>query len=119
MKNTQKILLAFLAVALTMATLWFANGVVTHKETTWDDVLTEAKKGGYRLISTDDLWKRYSANPASLLLVDTRKVWEYHAGHIKGAFNFSMDPNKLIRWQKKKDMARFLGTDKERTIVFY
>ena len=119
MRNTTVTLLAFLAVAATIAALWLTNGAVTPKKATWDDVLTEAKNGGYRLISADELWKRYNKNRGSLLLVDTRQEWEYRTGHIQGAVNFPMEPTWFARWQKRGDLRRFLGTDKDRTIVFY
>ena len=92
MRNGRITILALLAVAVTVGALWLTNGAVTPKEATWDDVLAEAKKGGYRLISTEDLWKHYSENRESLLLVDTRQEWEYRTGHIQGAVNFPMEP---------------------------
>jgi rhodanese-related sulfurtransferase len=99
--------------------LWLSNGDVTPKEPTWGDVEAEARKGGYRLISTEDLWKRYRDNRERLLLVDTRQKWEYRTGHITGAVNFPIEPTWSDRWMKKGDLGRFLGEDKERTIVFY
>ncbi len=119
MRNSRISVLALLAVAVTAAALWWTNGAVTPKEATWNDIEAEAEKGGYRLISTRDLWKRYSQYRDSLLLVDTRQEWEYRTGHIKGAVNFPMEPTWFARWQKKKALGRFLGNDKDRTIVFY
>lgn len=119
MNNTRISLLAFLAAAITVGALWWTNGAVTPKDATWEDVTAAAKKGGYQLISTDDLWKRYSTTEASLLLVDTRQEWEYRTGHIKGAVNFPFEPTWLAEWRKKGDLDRFLGKDKERTLVFY
>ncbi len=119
MKNKRITILALLAVAVTVGALWLTNGAVTPKESTWDDVLAEAKKGGYRLLSTEELWKRYSKNRDSLLLVDTRQAWEYRTGHIQGAVNFPMEPTWLARWRKKGDLGRLLAADKDRTIVFY
>lgn len=119
MRNRRISILALLAVAVTAGVLWLTNGAVTPKEATWNDVVAEAKKGGYRLISTKALWKRYSAKHDSLLLVDTRQEWEYRNGHIKGAVNFPMEPTWLARWQKKRDLDKLLGKTKESTIVFY
>jgi predicted sulfurtransferase len=112
-------LLAGLAVVATVGGLWLTNGAVTPKEATWADSIAEAKNGGYQLISTGDLWKRYSANRKNLLLVDTRQQWEYRTGHIQGAVNFPMEPTWFARWRKKTALGRFLGEDKDRTIVFY
>lgn len=119
MRNSRTSILAVLAVAVTIAALWLTNGAVTPKESTWDDVVAEAEKGGYRLISTSDLWKRYSENKNNLLLVDTRQEWEYRTGHIKGGVNFPMESTWFSRWWKKGDLGSFLGENKELTIVFY
>lgn len=119
MRNGRITLLAVLAVAVTVGALWLTNGAVAPKEAIWDDVVAEAENGGYQLISTDDLWSRYSENRDSLLLVDTRQEWEYRTGHIQEAVNFPMEPTWLARWQKKGDLGRVLGADKDRTIIFY
>ncbi len=108
-----------MAIAFTAVALWFTNGSVTPNEATWEDVQNEAKQGGYHIINTEELWKRYSKNPDSLLLVDTRQEWEYRTGHIKGAVNFPMEPTWLSRWRKKGDLETFLGSNKDLFIVFY
>ncbi|MBL7178623.1 MAG: rhodanese-like domain-containing protein [Desulfobacterales bacterium] len=119
MNGVRKTILAFVAIAITAAALWFTNRSVTPKVATWEDVRSEAKQGGYQIINTEKLWKRYSKNPDSLLLVDTRQEWEYRTGHIKGAVNFSMEPTWWARWRKAGDLKAFLGANKDRTIVFY
>lgn len=119
MRNGRTTLLAFLAIILTIGVLWLTNGSVSPKESTWDDVIAEAKNGDYQLISTDDLWKKYRQKPGNLLLVDTRQEWEYRAGHIDGAINFPMEPTWFSRWWKKPSLGNLLGKDKDRTIIFY
>ena len=119
MKDIKKGLLAFLAVAATIGALWFTNHTVTPGKATWEDVLAEAKAGGYRIIETEQLWQRYANSKESLLPVDTRQEWEYRTGHIKGALNFSMEPTWLSRWRKKEALEKFLGPDRDRFIVFY
>lgn len=119
MNGVRKALFAFIAIAITVIGLWFTNVSVTPKEATWEDVQNEAKQGGYQIINTEELWKRYSKNPSSLLLVDARQEWEYRTGHIKGAENFPMEPTWWSRWNKAGDLKAFLGADKNRTIVFY
>ena len=119
MNSVKKTLLAFAAIAITAGVLWSNNRSVTPNEATWEDVQNEAKQGGYRIINTEELWKRYSKNPDSLFLVDTRQQWEYRTGHIKGALNFPMEPTWLSRWRKKGDLEAFLGSDRDRFIVFY
>jgi hypothetical protein len=119
MKILRTALLPTIAVVLTIGILWYTNKSVTPKEATWGDVLTEAEKGGYQIISNKKLWEIYSKNPATLLLVDTRQEWEYRTGHIRGALNFSMEPTGWSRWRKRKSLEAFLGPDRERLIVFY
>ena len=119
MGNTKRTLLALIAIAVTIGALWFANRSVTPKEASWDDVVAEAETGGYKLIRTDELWERYSKNPDSLLLVDTRQEWEYRTGHIKGAVHFPMEPTWLSRWRKKGDLRALIGPDMARSVIFY
>jgi len=117
--NWKKLWLPLLAIAITAGALWFTNGAVTPREPTWDDVVAEASVGGYRLISTDELRQRYETDAQGILLVDTRREWEFAMGHIKGAVNFPMEPTAWSRWYKKGELAAALGPDKNRFIVFY
>jgi hypothetical protein len=119
MKSLNKMLLALAAVAITVGYLWQTNRAVIPKQATWDDVLAKAEAGGYNIISTDELASRYGEDPSSLLLVDTRQEWEYRTGHIKGALNFPMEPTWWSRWSNAQDLETFLGSDKDRTLVFY
>ena len=119
MNSVRKTLLAFMAIAITAGALWFTNRTVTPKEATWEDVQAEAKQGGYHIINTEELWKRYNNNPDRLLLVDTRQEWEYRTGHIKNAVNFPIETTWLSRWRNKGALQKFLGPDKNRLIVFY
>ena len=82
-------------------------------------MVAEAKAGGYRIITTEALAERYAKAPSDLMLIDTRQEWEYRTGHIKGAFNFSMEPTWWARLQASDDLEAFLGPDKKRTLVFY
>ena len=119
MKDIKKALLALLAVVITIGYLWQTNRAEIPKEATWNDVLTEARRGGYRIVSTDELWQRYEEGPDKLLLVDTRQDWEYRTGHIEGALNFPMEPTWLSRWRSKGALEKLLGPDKEQYLVFY
>jgi len=119
MNSVRKALLALVAIAITAGFLWSNNRSVTPQKATWEDVQAEAQLGGYHLVNTKDLWKRYNKNPDNLFLVDTRQEWEYRTGHIKGAVNFPIEPIWFSRWRKKGDLKAFLGSDKDRFIVFY
>jgi 3-mercaptopyruvate sulfurtransferase SseA len=119
MNNLRKTILALIAVSLTIGYIWYDNRSVTPKKADWDDVRTEAAKGDYRLITTDELWQQYNSQRESLLVVDTRQEWEYRSGHIQGAVNFPMEPTWLSRWRKRGALETVLGPDKNRLIVFY
>jgi len=119
MQNRKTAFVAFVAVLLTVGALWFTNRAVTPRQATWDDVLAEARIGGYGIITTEELSERYRKDAGSLLLVDTRQEWEYRTGHLKGAVNFSIEPTWWSRWRKASALETFLGPDKDRTIIFY
>nr|WP_299979782.1 rhodanese-like domain-containing protein [Desulfobacula sp.] len=119
MKTIKKNFTALIVIFLTISALWFTNRAVTLQDASWEDVVAESKAGGYNLIKTDELWEKYQKDPDNLLFVDTRQEWEFRTGHIKQAVNFPMEPTWLSRWQKKTSLEKFLGPDKDRTIVFY
>jgi len=119
MQNKKTTFIALMAVVLTVGALWLTNRAVTPKQATWDDVLAEAKDGGYKIITTDELSVRYQKDFKSLLLVDTRQEWEYRTGHLKGAVNFPIEPTAWSRWRKASALESFLGPDKDRTVIFY
>ena len=90
MNGGRKAVFTIVAMAVTVGWLWYNYRPVTPKKATWEDVVAEAKRGGYRLIGTEELWENYRKDPQSLLLVDTRREWEYRTGHVKRALNFPM-----------------------------
>jgi hypothetical protein len=117
--NRKKFWLPLLAISIAVAALWFTHRSVTPKEPTWDDVVAEARDGGYQLINTEELRRRYEKDPQSALLVDTRQDWEFAMGHLPAALNFPMEPTAWSRWWKRDELAAALGPDKDRFIVFY
>ena len=119
MQNRKTAFIALAAVLLTVGALWLTNRAVTPRQATWDDVLAEAKAGGYKIITTEELSARYQKDAGGLLLVDTRQEWEYRTGHLQGAVNFPMEPTAWSRWRKAQALEIFLGPDKERAIIFY
>jgi 3-mercaptopyruvate sulfurtransferase SseA len=119
MQNKKTTFIAFVAVLLTVGALWLTNRAVTPKQATWEDVLAEARIGGYKIITTDELSERYQKDADSLLLVDTRQEWEYRTGHLKGAVNFPIEPTAWSRWRKASALEALLGPDKDRTLIFY
>ncbi|MBF0495196.1 MAG: rhodanese-like domain-containing protein [Deltaproteobacteria bacterium] len=119
MYNRRTTFLALAAVLVTFGALWLTNRAVTPKEATWADVLAEARFGGYRIITSEELAKLYQKDAKNITLVDTRQEWEYRTGHIKGALNFPMEPTWWSRWRKAPALETFLGPDKDRLTAFY
>jgi hypothetical protein len=119
MQKKTTTLIAFFAVLLTIGGLWLTHRAVPPKQATWEDVLAEAKVGGYRIITTDELAERYRTDAQSLFLVDTRQEWEYRTGHLKGAVNFPIEPTWWSRWRKAAPIEALLGPDRDRTLIFY
>jgi hypothetical protein len=119
MQLNRTLIMTLTAVVAALSALWFTTGAVTPKEATWDDVLAEAKNGGYRIITTKELGAAYSTNANEFFLVDTRQEWEYRTGHISGAINFPMEPTWWSRWRKADALKELLGPDKDRKVVFY
>ncbi len=119
MKKWASIILALTAMSLTMVFVWYTKRPVAPELATWDDVLTEAKAGGYRIITTEELADRFRQAPATITMVDTRQEWEYRTGHIASAVNFPMEPTAWARWREAGALENFLGADKDRQLVFY
>jgi len=114
------ILLSLVSVVLAGGMLWYHHRpLAPPAEATWEDVTGEAQRGGYRLITTEELGRLYQKDPQGLLLVDTRQEWEYRSGHIKDAVNFPLEPGWWGRRRAKSPLAKLLGPDKDRLAVFY
>ncbi|MEX1356618.1 MAG: rhodanese/DsbD fusion-like UAGLXU motif selenoprotein, partial [Desulfobacterales bacterium] len=57
--------------------LAYATRKPEPSQATLENVRTEARNGGYRLITTEELWDWFQVDSNDLLLVDTRQEWEY------------------------------------------
>lgn len=119
MSNSRSIIVALLTIVATVAFVLYEQQPVAPVQATWDDVITEGEFGGYRIITTEEFVSRYQAQSSQMLLVDTRQEWEYRTGHIAGAVNFPMEPSWWSRISKGRQLETFLGSDKNRTLVFY
>jgi hypothetical protein len=111
--------LLVLITAVLLGLLWWRRHASGPREVGWDEVMAKSKRGGYQLISTEEMADRYQRDPRSLLLVDTRPPAEYLAGHIRGAVNLPLTPTWWGRWRCKSLLAALLGPNKERLVVFY
>jgi hypothetical protein len=109
-----------LTTAVLLGAVWrWRRRAPAPREVGWNEVMAAADRGGYRLISTEEMADRYLKNSQSLLLVDTRPEREYRAGHIEGAVNFPLIPTWWGRCLARKALSKLLGPDKERLVVFY
>lgn len=120
MKHLRHIMLTLISIGMALGYLSFTRLNINPKETTWDEVLIDARKGGYKVVTTEQLRELYIDNKLEKpLLIDTRQDWEYRAGHIKGAINFPMEPTWWARWWKAGELKTLLGPDKDWPIIFY
>ena len=88
-------------------------------ESSMDTVRTEAERGGYKLITTDELAALYAEGGKDLVVIDTRQGWEYRAGHIAGAVHFPMEPTWWDRLKSRRTLGKAIGPEKEKLLVFY
>ena len=106
-------------MAATLLVLWYSRLPAPIVASDMAQVQQEADNGGYRLIDVEALSNLYQFNRRDILIVDTRQEWEHRSGHIAGSINFPMEPTWWARWQKKGQLEALLGSEKEKSIVFY
>jgi Rhodanese-like domain len=84
-------------------------------------IVAEAKKGGYQLITPEELKKDYLTDQAGFLLVDTRQEWSYQMQNIKGASHIDFAPTWWNQYSPmmRSEMKKILGPDKNKKYVFY
>jgi rhodanese-related sulfurtransferase len=93
-------------------------------------IVNEARKGGYQLITPEELKKEYLKDTAAFLLVDTRQEWSYQMQHIQGALHIDFAPTwwnqyaPMTRSEMKKLLGpdkskKVLGPDKNKKVIFY
>lgn len=86
----------------------------------------DTQKGGYDLITTDEL-KKLMDSKKEIILVDTMPYEDsYKKGHIPGAAQFLFPIPDMDTWDIKEtdgkseeDFRKLLGSDLEKTIVIY
>lgn len=74
-----------------------------------NDVLNKSEVTSIEL---EDLLKERDAGKLDFLLVDVREMFEYDAGHIKGA-DMHKPTSMFQSWAQE-----FLNTNKEKTVIF-
>ncbi len=90
-------------------------------ESSHDKVLTEARKGGYQLISLQELEREYRQDPGSLFFIDTRQDWAYQMQHVSGAAFLAVTPTWWYQYspRARADIRKILGPVSNRKVVFY
>lgn len=81
----------------------------------------EATKGGYKVITTREL-KEWIDQKKDMIIVDTMPYdASYKKHHIPGAVNveFPIPEMTTLDDKKKEELIKAIGTDKDKTIVFY
>lgn len=83
-------------------------------------LVSDAKEGGYNLITTEDLKKAVDAKE-DMIIIDTMPADFFAKGHIPGAVNAEL-PKEGVEKVTADQRAAFealLGTDKTKKIVVY
>lgn len=86
----------------------------------------EVVKGGYKLITAEDVKKMLDAKE-DVVLIDAHPKWEYEMAYIDGAKNFGFQSNMVGDWDKdvtdgprtQEDYRAVLGADKNKKIIIY
>jgi len=81
----------------------------------------EAARGGYKLVTTEEL-KGWIDQKKSMMLIDTMPLKDsYVKQHVPGAvqYEFPIPEVKEMDDAAKAKFEKFLGPDKDKTLVFY
>jgi predicted sulfurtransferase len=119
MSRIWKTTLTILSLVITLLVIWSTSRPTIVQDVTQEDVVAEARRGGYQLMEMESLRALYQEPSADLLLVDTRQDWEFRAGRIRGAQFFPMEPTWWARFRATDELVALLGPNKERALVFY
>ena len=97
-----------------------------EKETGAVKLVREVQRGGYDLVTTEEL-KQWMEAGKDVVIVDTMPYEaSYKKGHVPGAKQFLFPIPDMNTWdieetagKTQEDFIRMLGSDKEKTIVIY
>jgi rhodanese-related sulfurtransferase len=97
------------------------SGKELDAETVAVKLSREVSRGGYQLVTTEEL-KKWLDEKKPLLLVDTMPLEDsYKKNHIPGAvqYEFPIPEMKEMDDAAREKFEKFLGPDKDRLLVFY
>ena len=81
----------------------------------------EASRGGYKLVSTPEL-KDWIDQKKPMMIIDTMPLEDsYKKQHVPGAvqYDFPIPEMKVMDDAARAKFEKFLGPDKDKTLVFY
>jgi hypothetical protein len=98
-----------------------AQAEIQNADRVRGQIVAEANKGGYQLITPEELKKEYLKDSSAFLLVDTRQEWSYQMQHIKGASHIDFAPTWWNQYSPttRSEIKKLLGPDESKKIVFY
>ncbi len=97
-----------------------------EKETGAVKLIREVQRGGYDVVTTDEL-KKWIDSKKDILIVDTMPYEDsYKKQHVPGAVQFLFPIPDMKEWNTKEtdgktqeDFKKLLGDDKDKPIVIY
>jgi len=118
-----------LVFAMAVSAMAFGNNKFkqeVEKETGAVKLVREVMRGGYDVITTEEL-KKLIDSGKDVLIIDTMPYEaSYKKEHVPGAKQFLFPIPEMENWDSKEtndksqeDFASFLGPDKNKTIVIY
>ncbi|HNY63935.1 MAG TPA: rhodanese-like domain-containing protein [Deltaproteobacteria bacterium] len=124
--NTRKnlfglIMAAFFVVSLASGAQAFWGAKELDTEQSAVTFANEVKRGGYGIVTTKEL-KTWIDEKKSMLIVDTMPFeTSYKKQHVPGAvqIEFPIPEMTTLDDNKKAELLKLLGPDKDRTVVFY
>ena len=97
------------------------SGKELAAETAATNLSREVSRGGYNLVTTPEL-KAWIDQKKPMMLIDTMPIEDsYKKNHIPGAvqYEFPIPEVKEMDDAAKAKFEKFLGADKDKTLVFY
>ena len=117
-----KHLSAITTVTLLLVIFLLRAGITIAEEQPlwWEQAEAEARRGGYGLLTLDELESLYQSGK-DFIILDVRPDYEYKRAHLPKAANleFHLGERLTLDPAKQKEFEALLGPNKDRTIVIY
>ena len=117
-----KHLSAITTVTLLLVIFLLRAGITIAEEQPlwWEQAEAEARRGGYGLLTLDELESLYQSGK-DFIILDVRPDYEYKRAHLPKAANleFHLGERLTLDPAKQKEFEALLGPNKDRTSVIY